>query len=208
MDGLLDLCTVDLSAVFLDVAKDRLYNLAPDDHARRSAQTVLWQALHDLVIAAGPALVHTAEEVWQSHPGLLAEAESVHLAEWPARQPDPASEEEWEFLLGIRTAVNAAIEPLRASKQLATTLEAEVTLTADTSVVARLAHYRDELVSFLLVARAQVIEEGGRHVLGVEVTRTTLRKCERCWTHRPDVRADGPDAGLCDRCTGVLAAKR
>ena len=71
LDLLLGFCTVDLSAVFLDVSKDRLYTLAPDDPARRSAQTVLWQALHDLTIAVSPALVFTAEEVWQHHPALL-----------------------------------------------------------------------------------------------------------------------------------------
>ena len=82
-DGLLDLCTVDLSAVFLDVAKDRLYTLTPGDPTRRSAQTVLWRALRDLTIAVSPLLAFTADEVWQHHPGLVAEAESVHLARWP-----------------------------------------------------------------------------------------------------------------------------
>ncbi|HUK64013.1 MAG TPA: class I tRNA ligase family protein, partial [Dongiaceae bacterium] len=96
LDRLLQVCTVDLSAVFLDAAKDRLYTLAPADPLRRSAQTVLWEALHDLVLAAAPALVFTAEEAWQSHPDLLEESESVHLAAWPARTADPALETEWE----------------------------------------------------------------------------------------------------------------
>ena len=95
---------MDLSAVFLDVSKDRLYTLAPDDPARRSAQTVLWQALHDLTIAVSPALVFTAEEVWQHHPALLAECESVHLARWPERPTArPRRDEEWEFLHGCAT---------------------------------------------------------------------------------------------------------
>ena len=206
LDALLDLCTVDLSAVFLDVAKDRLYTLAPDDPARRSAQTVLWQALHDLALAAAPALAFTAEEVWQHHPALLAEHESVHLARWPERAPEgerPAggSDGEWAFLLAIRDAVNAAIEPLRAQKALATTLEAEVTLTVPPAVAERLAPCRDELAGLLLVARAAVVAGAEGQEIEVAVTRTALSKCERCWTYRADVAE-----GLCRRCAGVLAA--
>src|SRR5258706_1794671 len=124
---LLDLCTVDLSAIYLDAAKDRLYPLAPDDPLRRSAQTVLWQALHDLAIAASPALVFTAEEAWQHHAGLTAEHESIHLARWPER--GPGDDAEWARLRELRDAVNAAIEPLRAAKTLAATVEADVTVT-------------------------------------------------------------------------------
>src|ERR1051325_2739608 len=68
LDQLLDLCTVDLSAVYLDVAKDRLYTLAPSDPARRSAQSVLWLALHDLTLAVSPALAVTADEARPAHP--------------------------------------------------------------------------------------------------------------------------------------------
>ena len=139
--------------MFLDVAKDRLYTLAPGDPARRSAQTVLWQALHDLAIAASPALVFTAEEVWQTHPAWSPRRESVHLADWPARCRAGRAEAEWELLLEVRDAVNAAIEPLRAAKTLATTTEAEVVLHAPAAMAARLARYADELAGFLIVAR-------------------------------------------------------
>jgi len=209
LDVLLDLCTVDLSAVFLDVAKDRLYTLAPDDPTRRSAQTVLWRALHDLALAASPALVFTAEEAWQHHPGLLAECDSVHLAEWPAAQPE-AGEDEWAFLIEVRDAVNAAIEPLRASKALGTTGEAEVELHVTDETARRLVAYGGELEGLLLVAGVGVSggrAEGSDPPIGVKVTKTPHLKCERCWTYRPDVAPDGPDRGLCARCVGVLAAR-
>ncbi|HKQ58554.1 MAG TPA: isoleucine--tRNA ligase [Candidatus Eisenbacteria bacterium] len=202
-DGLLDLCTVDLSAVFLDVAKDRLYTLAPDDPARRSAQTVLWQALHDFTLAASPLLTFTAEEVWQSHPGLTAEAESVHLAVWPERPVPAGAEDEWTFLCGVRDAVNAAIEPLRAAKQLATTLEADVEIHAPHAWVERLAPYRDELAGFMLVAQLALHPGPDGAEPKVTVKRTALTKCERCWTYRADVRGE---AGLCARCEAALAA--
>jgi isoleucyl-tRNA synthetase len=205
-DGLLDLCTVDLSAVFLDVSKDRLYTLAPGDPARRSAQTVLWQALHDFTLAASPLLAFTAEEVWQSHPGLTGEAESVHLGEWPARPVPERAEEEWDFLLSVRDAANRAIEPLRASKQLATTAEAEVTITAPQAWLDRLAPYREELGGFLLVAGLTLRPGPDGQEPAVAVSRTALARCERCWTHRPDVASEGAHAGLCGRCVAALSA--
>ncbi|HET7224830.1 MAG TPA: isoleucine--tRNA ligase [Candidatus Eisenbacteria bacterium] len=203
LDVLLDLCTVDLSAVFLDGAKDRLYTLAPGDPARRSAQTVLWSALHDLAIAASPAVVFTAEEVWQHHPALLAECESVHLARWPeaAGRHGEAHEDDWALLVAARDAVNAAIEPLRAARQLATTAEAEVALGARAPVIERLRAFADELPGFFIVAAvtlAEAVPEGGD--FDVQVRRTASARCERCWTHRLDVN----DAGLCGRCVAVL----
>ncbi len=205
LDGLLGTCTVDLSAVFLDVAKDRLYTLAADHPARRSAQTVLWQALHDLALAASPALVFTAEEAWQHHAALVAESESVHLARWPEREA--AGDEEWAFLLGVRDAVNAAIEPLRTARTLATTAEADVTIAAPPAVTARLAGYGAELASFLIVARAELVAGAEGQAIEVAAGPTALARCERCWTYRADVAAEGKDRGLCARCVAALAAR-
>jgi isoleucyl-tRNA synthetase len=209
LDAVLGLCTVDLSAVFLDVSKDRLYTLASDDPARRSAQTVLWQALHDLTIAISPALVFTADEVWQHHPALLAECESVHLARWPERPTgatDPATDDEWEFLHGVRDAVNAAIEPLRAAKTLASPAAAEIAIAGPEPVIARLRAYGDELAALLIVARVELPAGGAEAApeLAVTVRPTTLVKCERCWMHREDIAAEGERAGLCARCVTAL----
>jgi isoleucyl-tRNA synthetase len=207
LDSLLDLCTVDLSAVFLDIAKDRLYTLAPDDPGRRSAQTALWQALHDVTIAVSPALAFTAEEVWQSHPGLVAEAESVHLAEWPRPGDSTTGGEKWAFLLDVRNAVNAAIEPLRAAKQMNTTEEAEVTLHVPPAVARQLEPYGGELASFLLVAGARVVEDPAAAGIRVAAERTRQVKCERCWTYRADVSAGVPRPGLCGRCAAAVEAR-
>jgi isoleucyl-tRNA synthetase len=202
LDGVSMLCTVDLSAVFLDVAKDRLYTLAPDDPARRSAQTVLWHALHDLLLATSPALVFTTDEAWQHHPALVAESESVHLAEWTTVEATESGRGDWAFLLEVRAAVNAAIEPLRASKALATTTEAEVEITLAPDAAAALRDYQDELPGFLMVAAARIVESPGASEIQTSVAKTTFAKCERCWTYRADVA----DSGLCARCSAVLDA--
>jgi isoleucyl-tRNA synthetase len=205
LDGVLDLCTTDLSAVYLDVVKDRLYTLAPDDPGRRSAQTVLWLALRELALASSPALVFTAEEVWRSHAGLIQESESVHLALWGAT--GTGDESEWELLHEMRDAVNAAIEPLRAAKVLNGTAEAEVVLRVPAPLAVRLAPYAGELPGFLIVAAATLETTGEAGEIAVEVRRTDRAKCDRCWTYRTDVAANGPAKGLCDRCAGVLAAR-
>ena len=204
LDQVVDLCTVDLSAVYLDMAKDRLYTLAPDDPLRRSAQTVLWQALHDLTIAVSPALVFTAEEAWQTHPGLTAEHASVHAAEWPKREEAGRTSDEWMFLRQVRETVNAAIEPLRAAKTLATTAEAEVTLSAPKAWTERLRTYGDELPALLIVAGVELVTAADGAEPTVAVHRTELAKCDRCWMYRGDV---GAESHLCGRCTGAMAGR-
>ncbi len=209
MDLLLDTCTVHLSAVYLDVTKDRLYTLAPDDARRRSAQTVLGRALRDLCVAASPALVFTAEEVWQHHPALLAECESVHLARWNDEPGEATGAGGWELLLAARDAVNAAIEPLRAAKTIATTQEAAVVLSVEAGTRERLRPFEPELRDFLMVADLAIAESpaagtapaaSGFSATAGPAPADRYRKCERCWNHRADV--DGQ--GLCGRCVGVL----
>jgi isoleucyl-tRNA synthetase len=172
---------------------------------------VLWQALQDLVIAASPALVFTADEVWQHHPALIAAGPSVHLAQWPQRPAGDVTE--WERLVRVRDAVNAAIEPLRAAKSMASPAEADVTMAARPALLEALAPFRDELAGFLLVARIAVRAAGAGELddeqeMAVQVSRTEWPKCERCWTHREDVAASGSNAGLCGKCAEAMAAQR
>ena len=214
LDALLNFCTVDLSAVFLDVTKDRLYTLMPGDPARRSAQTALWRALHDLCVASAPLIVFTAEEVWQSHTALAGEHESVHLADWPAARGAGAGAaesdrgDEWRLLLELREAVNAVLEPMRAAKTIASTSEAAVRIRARAAEHARLTRYAAELPGLLLVAEA-VLEapaagapaEQAFSVSATAADPRRYRKCERCWMHRDDVSSEG----LCGRCRDALA---
>jgi isoleucyl-tRNA synthetase len=212
-DLLLDLCTVHLSATYLDVIKDRLYSDAVDAPKRRSAQTVLWRALHGLCLAASPILVFTSEEVWQSHPGLVRLAESVHFAEW-GPDLDSGDEVEWEHLLELRAVVNAAIEPLKADKTVGTSTELDVAIEVRTDTSAWLDLYADELPGFLLVASAELVPYAFGPTLQTEhpeqefrlrsVRKTEKKRCERCWMYRADVAADG----LCARCTEAIAARR
>ena len=157
-------------------------------------------------MAASPALVFTSEETWQHHPSLVEEAESVHLTTWPEDTSDH-DESTWQFLVGIREAVNAVLEPLRAEKTLAATLEADVRLELSPEDAGRLEPFRAELSGFLLVAAVEVVTGIPGQEPAVTAAKTAYGRCERCWTYRADVApAEGGDA-LCGRCTAVLTAR-
>ncbi len=153
----------DLSALYLDVVKDRLYTLAPDAPARRSAQTALWRIAEALTRLIAPILSFTADEVWQYLPKLEGREASVHLALFP----DVADivpgrvaglEEDWEKLLAIRELVNLELETLRANKAIGKGLDAGVTVIAtegsDEGMVLR--RYEDALAEFFNVSQVSV----------------------------------------------------
>jgi isoleucyl-tRNA synthetase len=129
------------------------------------------------------------------------------MAEWPKRDEAGHTSDEWMFLREVRDTVNAAIEPLRAAKTLATTAEAEVTLTAPKSWTERLSAYGDELPALLIVAAIELVTAADGAEPKVEVAKTTKQKCDRCWMFRSDVRETAPETKLCGRCTKVLSAR-
>ncbi|MGH7725036.1 MAG: isoleucine--tRNA ligase [Candidatus Eiseniibacteriota bacterium] len=205
---LVDLCTTDLSAVYLDFRKDALYTLAADDPERRSAQSVLAETLRGLTVLFAPVLSFTAEEIWQHVPALKAEAGSVFETVWgemPAA--DAAALADWERLAGLRDAAYRAIETERAAKRLTQTQEARVAIGA-TGAAERdlLARFGDALATYLLVS--EVTADGPAPAAGeswgVAVSKTPYPKCERCWHYRRTVGQSSEHPTLCDRCVAAL----
>jgi isoleucyl-tRNA synthetase len=123
-------CAVDLSAFYLDVIKDRLYVERADSHARRSAQTVLYQLADSMVRLMAPILPFTAEEVWEFLPGDSKTRESsVHLALFPDVNDshlDRELAEKWKHLIDVREMVLKALEVQRQEKGLGSALNAKV----------------------------------------------------------------------------------
>jgi isoleucyl-tRNA synthetase len=118
-----DFCTVDLSAFYFDVLKDRLYTFAPKNPGRRSAQTGVYRIANALIRLIAPAVVFTSEEAWKFLPRVAGDPESVHMTLFPeAREFELALDEKraenWERLLGVRNEVLKALEPLRAAKTI------------------------------------------------------------------------------------------
>jgi isoleucyl-tRNA synthetase len=208
---LVQYCAVDLSSVYLDVLKDRLYCDAADGARRRSAQTVLHTIARDLARLMAPALPFTADEVWPHIPG--GDGRSVHVARFPEPgQPDAARLARWEALLEVRAAATKALEEARASKQIASSLEAQLTVTAPAATLALLREHEaagkvfpGNLANLFIVSRVTL---GEGDALEVRVARAEGAKCERCWTWSANVGRLAAHPGVCERCADVLGEAR
>ena len=196
--------TIELSALYFDILKDRLYTCAPGATARRSAQTVLYEIVHRLARLAAPILVFTADEIWESIPGAPEEAASVHLTLFPEPEEawrDDALLARYERLFEIRGPVMKALEDARAARLIGAGLEAKVTITADAETRAFLESFGESLRFTFIVSRVELRD--GRE-LEVKVEVADGEKCERCWHYTTDVGADRHYPGACGRCAKNL----
>jgi isoleucyl-tRNA synthetase len=214
-------CSVDMSATYLDILKDRLYTFQQDSPLRRSSQTVMLQILLGLTKLMAPILSFTAEEIWQTFPRGKdkVEASSVHLASFPHCEPkwiDPDLEHRWDDLLNVRTIVQARLEEKRRDKLIGSSLEAKVILHASKANPAMydvLKPYEAFLPSLFIVSQVEL--RSVDHVpemlmrdlndgFGVEVIKPAGQKCERCWNYRESVGMDKDHPTLCDRCLEAI----
>jgi isoleucyl-tRNA synthetase len=209
--ALYDFATTDLSALYFDVAKDRLYTAAPRSHARRSAQTALYRITYALVRLMAPILSFTTEEVLGYLPKPAGSPESVHLALFPepeeltagltpAQRPRLAN---WDKLLPVREAVLKSLETARQEKIIGAPLEARVHLSVSASLYPLLSEYERELAGLFIVSQV-TLEESGDADLTVQVERAGGEKCERCWKYLPDVGNDQEFPTACLNCAAAL----
>jgi isoleucyl-tRNA synthetase len=206
-------CSVELSALYLDIVKDRLYASAPNDAGRKAAQTVLYQALTVITKLIAPVLPHTADEVWKFIPGV--EQLSVQLSQMPQvkqNRYDPALEQKWLRFIEIRDEVLKALEDARNKKLIGNALGASLELFADEETVAFLSQF-DHLellfiVSNVLVHTKESVPSDAIHFkkLSVLVSAAEGDKCERCWNVTPEVGKDISHPTLCARCASVVSA--
>ncbi|MDD5557673.1 MAG: isoleucine--tRNA ligase [bacterium] len=201
-------CAVDLSSLYLDVLKDRLYTRGAASPARRSSQTAMRAILDALIRLAAPVLAFTAEEAWRAVPGGEARG-SVHLADWPAADPglvDDALEADWMRLLEVRRRVSKAIEEARRAGLIGTSLEAAVTIDCPDGAALALLRSRERLLPELFIVSRVALRDGRADADGgpaVTVERAPGAKCPRCWRYCTDIAGGGADA-VCGRCAAVL----
>jgi len=194
-------CAVDLSSLYLDVRKDRLYCEKPDGVGRRGTQTVLHAVCDLLLRAMAPVLSFTAEEAWAFLPG--ATTESVFLAGFvvpPAAWNDPVLAARYEQLLALRGEVTKAIEAVRREGAVKQSTEVRVVVTGPEPVLATL-RATQELETVFNVA---TVDLSPGDAVRVDVEKASGSKCERCW----NLRALGSHPGhptLCTRCAEVVA---
>jgi len=201
------LVTVDLSAFYVDVTKDRMYTLGARSHARRSTQTAMYLICDGLARLLAPILPVTADDLWRHLPG--PHPEPVHLETFPSvdRFKDEALSLRWDALLKVREQVNAALEQKRKDKVIGNSLTARVTVTAQGGVGRLLEQHRRDLPMLFIVSDFELNVGAADAVDGVtvEVDKARGSKCERCWRYVPSIRQDSDWAGLCERCVDALA---
>ena len=225
-----DFCTVNLSAFYFDVLKDRLYTSAPKNTGRRSAQTAIWRIASALVRLFAPIMVFTTEEIWKHLPHPYTDPDSVHIAVFPIAEDlyhaHPSIIERgqnWARLLEMRQEVLSLLEEARAAKKISSSLEASVTysVTGETAVFLR--HNSSWLRAVFIVSQVEVLEESiaeakkagraahigirfpGGEQYGITIGRAVGEKCERCWNYSTHVGESADYPTLCERCVAALA---
>ena len=209
-------CTTDMSKLYVDITKDRMYTEKTDSKLRRSAQTAMWLILSALTRLAAPIISFTAEEIWQSMAHLDSDKkESVFLNDMPSVNADwtfDGLEERWDRLFTLRDDVMKALEIARADKLIGKSLDAKVTVyTNDEAVYELLSSFEADLPAVYIVSAAKTVlgdapvgafteTESGIAIL-VEIA--DGERCDRCWIHSTECVSDG-EGYLCPRCRAIV----
>ena len=205
-------CSEDLGGFYLDILKDRLYTAATDSRARRSAQNALYHMTQALVRLMAPVLSFTAHEVWET---LNGSESTVFEQTWYQHPlPDDADKlrARWQKLRGLRGDVLKLLEERRAGGKIGSSLAGEVDLYASGENYAFLQSFADDLRFAFITSRATLHDGEDQNAalpsslagVGIKVSPTAQRKCERCWHYRSDVGADPAYADICGRCVANL----
>ncbi|MCL2339714.1 MAG: isoleucine--tRNA ligase, partial [Actinomycetia bacterium] len=213
-----DYIVTDLSAVYLDALKDRLYSAAAKSRERRSAQQVLSQILETLVRLLAPILSFTCDEVWEYYPLGLVDADrpvSVLLAGWPTPvnlDPAPPTEEaerlltDFAVVLNLREAVTKALEEARNHQVISKSQEALVTVQLPPEYWDILAALpADTLPELFIVSAVQLVAGPVDSAVQVDIQPASGQKCPRCWNLR-ELGSDPAHPEVCERCAAVLTA--
>ncbi|MEP6810073.1 MAG: class I tRNA ligase family protein, partial [Chthoniobacterales bacterium] len=193
-------CAVDLSSLYVDITKDRMYCDAVDSPRRRATQAAMRAIFAALTKLLAPILAFTAEEAW----GYLGNSASVHLQTFPevdAHWHDDEVERTVDEWLKLRGVIGQAVEQARQEKLIGNALEATVVLGCDGSRITEAV--KGELEEFFILSDLS-LKQAAQPV--AEITRTPHAKCSRCWRHRPSVGASVAHPELCDRCEAVVSA--
>jgi isoleucyl-tRNA synthetase len=205
-------CTVDLSALYLDVLKDRLYTTKAGSKARRSGQSAMFIILKAMTRLLAPVFTFTAEEIWKSMPAWKEKEASVHLARLPQAQErysNPSLGDTWKAMIDARAEIAKALEQARKDKVIGHSLDARVSIAAPEKMKNLFESHMEDLRALLIISQLQIVpenqianpyksEEIKGLVVGVEKARG--EKCERCWVYSESLGKDKNHPKACERC--------
>jgi isoleucyl-tRNA synthetase len=194
-------CAVDLSSLYVDITKDRLYCDPPDSTRRRATQVGMSTIFDALCRLLAPVLAFTSEEAW----GYFRPDESVHIQLFPevdAGWADPDSIHKFDTLLGLRAKIMQAVEGAQKTKTIGSTLEARVVVrVADKAEIEVAREYRRELDEIFVISDLDLEES---ETSSIEISRTPNPRCDRCWRYREDVGGNPVHPTLCLRCADAV----
>jgi isoleucyl-tRNA synthetase len=205
-------CTVEMSSIYMDVLKDRMYCDAADSLSRRSAQTAMYKILDSLIRMLAPILVHTAEEVWEimkTHDARrnTQYENSIHLADMPKVDDSIdylTDEPKWQKLMYLRDEVLKALEPLRKDKIIGSNQESTVTIRCDAGSEAVLEKFGlKNFAALCIVSEVNLEKSDGQ--LEILAQKSPHRKCQRCWNYWPSVGKNTKYPDICERCVSVIS---
>jgi isoleucyl-tRNA synthetase len=212
-------CSVDLSAFYFDIIKDRLYTHGTKSKSRRAAQTVLLELLSVLNRAFVPVLPHLAEDIYNFTPEKIKDhyskhtdffdpgietRESILLSNWPKSKQEYLSEAlstKWNSILSLRDLVNKEIEILRKEKIIGKSLEASILISAPQATIDMLRALETEVTSVLIVSK---IDYKSSPEIKISASKFDSVKCVRCWKH---FEAEQIQAGICPVCTEAVKSR-
>lgn len=213
---LYNFCTVDLSALYLDVLKDRLYTSKADSRKRRSAQSAMYCILDAMIRLLAPILSFTAEEIWLSLPPYDGREVSVHLTQFPEVNPeymDAGLAHNWSTMIALKGEISKAIEIARKNKVVGHSLDARVDVCPPDNLRSLLETHREDLKTLLILSQINIVDKGEIKDpymsaefpgLIVGVTRARGKKCDRCWVYSETIGANLEHPTICERCLANL----
>jgi isoleucyl-tRNA synthetase len=196
---------VELSAIYHDVVKDRLYTDAANSPRRRSTQTALNRMVRAMCQMLAPTLVFTADEAWEFVPGKTTG--SVHELVWQptAFARSEAEREVWTAMFSVRELVLPSLEKARQAKQIGKALDAKASLEGTGPELALVQPQLEALRELLNVSQLE-IRQAGAATTTVSVTKAAGEKCERCWHWETDVGSSAEHPTICGRCVRAIGA--
>lgn len=213
---LYNFCTVELSSLYLDVLKDRLYTSKAKSPERRSAQSAMYLILDTMTRLLAPILTFTSEEIWHHMPGFKGKEASIHMTQFPDVKEVYANKElgeKWQTLKVIRGEVSKAIEIARQSKIVGHSLDSCVTIGVPEGLRPLLESYRDNLKTLYIVSQVNLVgtdqvadayESTEMKGLKIAISKAEGEKCERCWNYSVTVGDNADHPTICARCIGNL----
>ncbi|MEK4629631.1 MAG: isoleucine--tRNA ligase [Solibacillus sp.] len=205
---------IELSSFYLDIAKDVVYIEGFDNKDRRAMQTVMYDTLMALLKVLTPIIPHTTEELW-GYVEFEGKSASVQLTDFPEVDEKANFAElrtKWSKIIAVRNEVLKALEEARNAKTIGKSLEAKISVYADSETVELLNDANIDFAQLSIVS--QFVIAGSKEEApaeGLVLDKTTLvvekadgEKCERCWTISQTVGTSEAHSTLCKRCAEVV----